>query len=85
MTTLFSLKDSKFLQIPLRKLMRYKKKSTSTIMINRINMVRDVNMDTLIQNLKRKNTIIMDMIMDMITETAIKAILMDMPDMTMRI
>jgi hypothetical protein len=81
MTTLFSLKDSKFLQIPLRKLMRYKKKSTSTIMINHINMVRDVNMDTLIQNLKRKNTIIMDMI----TETAIKAILMDIPDMTMRI
>lgn len=50
-------------------------------MINHINMVRDVNMDTLIQNLKRKNTIIMDMI----TETAIKAILMDIPDMTMRI
>jgi hypothetical protein len=85
MTALFSLKDSKFLQIPLRKLMRYKKKSTSTIMINRINMVRDVNMDTLIQNLKRKNTIMMDMIMAMVTETAIKAILMDMPDMTMRI
>ena len=54
-------------------------------MINHINMVRDVNMDTLIQNLKRKNTIIMDMIMAMVTETAIKAILMDMPDMTMRI
>jgi hypothetical protein len=85
MTTLFTLKDSKFLQIPLRKLMRYKKKSTSTIMINHINMVRDVNMDTLIQNLKRKNMIIMDIIMDMITETAIKAILMDMPDMTLRI
>jgi hypothetical protein len=85
MTTLFSLKDSKFLQIPLRKLMRYKKKSTSKIMVDRINTVRDVNMDTLIQNLKRKNTIIMDMIMAMVTETAIKAILMDMPDMTMRI
>lgn len=54
-------------------------------MVDRINTVRDVNMDTLIQNLKRKNTIIMDMIMAMVTETAIKAILMDMPDMTMRI
>ena len=63
--------------------MRYKKKSTSIIMINRINMVRDVNMDTLIHNLKRKNTIIMDMIMDIITDTAMEA--MDMQDMTMRI
>lgn len=50
-------------------------------MINRINMVRDVNMDTLIQNLKKKNTIIMDMIMVM--KKAMEA--MDMPDMTMRI
>ena len=63
--------------------MRYKKKSTSIIMINRINMVRDVNMDTLIHNLKRKNTIIMDMIMDIITDTSMEA--MDMQDMTMRI
>lgn len=61
--------------------MRYKKKLTNIIMINRINMVRDVNMDTLILTLKRKNTIIMDMI----TEIATKAILMDMQDMTMRI
>ena len=61
--------------------MRYKKKNKITIMINRINMVRDVNMDTLIQNLKKKNTIIMDMIMFM--EKAMEA--MDMPDMTMRI
>ena len=61
--------------------MRYKKKNKITIMINRINMVRDVNMDTLIQNLKKKNTIIMDMIMVM--EKAMVA--MDMPDMTMRI
>jgi hypothetical protein len=61
--------------------MRYKKKNKITIMINRINMVRDVNMDTLIQNLKKKNTIIMDMIMVM--EKAMEA--MDMPDMTMRI
>ena len=52
-------------------------------MINRINMVRDVNMDTLIHNLKRKITIIMDMIMDIITDTAMEA--MDMQDMTMRI
>jgi hypothetical protein len=44
-------------------------------------MVRDVNMDNLIQNLKKKNTIIMDMIMVM--EKAMEA--MDMPDMTMRI
>jgi hypothetical protein len=44
-------------------------------------MVRDVNMDTLILTLKTKNTIIMDMI----TETATKVILMDMLDMTMRI
>ena len=61
--------------------MRYKKKNKITIMINRINMVRDVNMDNLIQNLKKKNTIIMDMIMVM--EKAMEA--MDMPDMTMRI
>jgi hypothetical protein len=61
--------------------MRYKKKLTNIIMINRINMVRDVNMDTLILTLKTKNTIIMDMI----TETATKVILMDMLDMTMRI
>ena len=61
--------------------MRFKKKNKITIMINRINMGRDVNMDTLIQNLKRKNTIIMDMIMVM--EKAMEA--MDMPDMTMRI
>jgi hypothetical protein len=44
-------------------------------------MVRDVNMDTLILTLKTKNMIIMDMI----TETATKVILMDMLDMTMRI
>jgi hypothetical protein len=50
-------------------------------MINRINMERDVNMDTLIHNLNRKKTIIMHMI----TETAIKAILMDILDITMRI
>jgi hypothetical protein len=61
--------------------MRYKKKKKITFMINRINMVRDVNMDNLIQNLKKKNTIIMDMIMVM--EKAMEA--MDMPDMTMRI
>ena len=61
--------------------MRYKKKLTNIIMINRINMVRDVNMDTLILTLKTKNMIIMDMI----TETATKVILMDMLDMTMRI
>jgi hypothetical protein len=61
--------------------MRYKKKPTNTIMISRINMVRDANMDTQIHNLKRKNTIIMDMIM----ETVTKAILMDMQVMTMRI
>ena len=61
--------------------MRYKKKLTNILMINRINMVRDVNMDTLILTLKTKNTIIMDMI----TETATKVILMDMLDMTMRI
>ena len=61
--------------------MRYKKKNKITIMINRINMVRDVNMDNLIQYLKKKNTIIMDMIMVM--EKAMEA--MDMPDMTMRI
>lgn len=50
-------------------------------MINRISMVRDVNMDTLIQNLKRKNTIIMDMVM--VTETAMAV--MGILDMTMRI
>ena len=61
--------------------MRYKKKLTNIIMINHINMVRDVNMDTLILTLKTKNMIIMDMI----TETATKVILMDMLDMTMRI
>ena len=61
--------------------MRYKKKLTNIIMINRIIMVRDVNMDTLILTLKTKNMIIMDMI----TETATKVILMDMLDMTMRI
>ena len=61
--------------------MRYKMKTTSKHMINRISMVRDVNMDTLIQNLKRKNTIIMDMVM--VTETAMAV--MGMLDMTMRI
>ena len=50
-------------------------------MISRINMVRDANMDTQIPNQKRKNTFIMEMIM----ETVTKAILMDMQVMTMRI
>ena len=77
MITLFSLKDYQILQIRQGNLIRYKKKNTITIMINRINMERDVNTDTLIQNLKRKNTIIMEMITE--------AMHMDMPDMTMRI
>lgn len=77
MITLFSLKDYQILQIRQGNLIRYKKKNTITIMINRINMGRDVNTDTLIQNLKRKNTIIMEMITE--------AMDMDMPDMTMRI
>ena len=81
MKQLYSLKNHQYLQIPCRKSMRYKKNLTNIIMINRINMVRDVNMDTLILTLKTKNTIIMDMI----TETATKVILMDMLDMTMRI
>jgi hypothetical protein len=61
--------------------MKYKKKHTNTIMIIRINTVRDVTMGTL--NLKKKNKIIMDMTMVMVTDTAMEA--MDMPDMTMRI
>ncbi len=61
--------------------MKYKKKHTNTIMIIRINTVRDVTMGTLI--LKKKNKIIMDMTMVMVTESAMEA--MDMPDMTMRI
>ncbi len=61
--------------------MKYKKKHTNTIMIIRINTMRDVTMGTLI--LKKKNKIIMDMTMVMVTDTAMEA--MDMPDMTMRI